>query len=197
MIIKKQNNEMVRRGDRFYKVGEYSEALKCYRNAMDNDCALASARIGIMIERGEHVVCDIGDAETYYRLSAKSGSPFGMYLLGRLLFVSGHSYGRNEGVLLIKKSAKLNFPPALYTLGTMYEHGEGVPQDKNAADHCFKSAADLGHVYAKGVIARREIFSYYGLKNIPLGIWNLLSVIFYTLIEMPKAIIEFDERFKK
>jgi len=50
---------------------------------------------------------------------------------------------------LIKEAADLELPEALYTLGVIYETGDGVTSDMNKASSLFKKAAERGHSRAK------------------------------------------------
>lgn len=50
---------------------------------------------------------------------------------------------------LIEKSANLGFPEAIYTLGVIYETGDGVKSDIAKASSLFRRAAELGHSRSK------------------------------------------------
>lgn len=44
---------------------------------------------------------------------------------------------------------KVDDPRAMYQIGYMYDHGEGVPQDNKAAVEWYQKAAEKGHVKAQ------------------------------------------------
>jgi len=54
----------------------------------------------------------------------------------------------------IKKIAEKGHPEAQYTLGVLYQHGDGdlVPEDPEQAIHWYKKAAEQGHRQAQFVL---------------------------------------------
>jgi uncharacterized protein len=65
-------------------------------------------------------------------------------------------FAKGQEAYLLKDYAKAiqeykndDSPKAMFQLGRMYDHGEGVPQDPKEAAVWYRKAADLGHVRAQ------------------------------------------------
>lgn len=84
---------------------------------------------------------------------------------------SSFSKGRSESIQefekrsfsLIEKAADLGFPEALYTLGVIYESGDGIKSDIVKASSLFCQAAKLGHSRSK---LSYGLDLYYGTNGI-------------------------------
>lgn len=64
----------------------------------------------------------------------------------------------------IEMAAKQEYPDALYTLGVMYDSGDGVDKDALKASSLFKTAAEKGHARAK---LSYGLDLFYGSNGIP------------------------------
>jgi uncharacterized protein len=70
------------------------------------------------------------------------------YQLGRALRASNEENDKAEGLRLIRRAAEADHVAAAYTLGDLYELGEGVPQDYTQARQWYEKAAAAGHALA-------------------------------------------------
>ena len=73
---------------------------------------------------------------------AKKGNPTAQALLGEALLESPDT--EREGVEWLRKSADAGCPDGQYSLGSAYERGTGLPQDKAEALRLFRLASDQG-----------------------------------------------------
>lgn len=64
-----------------------------------------------------------------------------------MFFLDGIHVNKDEvkAIELIKKAAKLNYPPAFDVIGSLYLQGEGVPKNLSESLDNFKKAADFGY----------------------------------------------------
>jgi TPR repeat protein len=78
--------------------------------------------------------------------AAQAGNPLAQYQLGAALLNSGDPEG--QGRDLIVKSAESGFPPAMVSLGKLYQQGTGVPEDYSRAMSLYAGAARSGYAVA-------------------------------------------------
>jgi TPR repeat protein len=141
---------------------EYSEAIKWYRLAADQNNSDAFAALGMMYHDGEGgLPQDYSLAMEWYRKAAEAGSPDGAFGLG-LLYSHGLGVEQNqqEGIKWLRRAAEGGSEEAAkwfqqaadqgladgqYNLGVMYEKGRGVPLDIARAAELYEAAAEQGH----------------------------------------------------
>jgi TPR repeat protein len=131
----------------------YAMALHWYRFAAAQGDADAEYRLGVMYDQGLGVAKNYSEALRWYRLAWQSQAD--------LFLPAFHSLMQNfavntpsslEGVAQTQPSAgSIN---AAYSLGAMYEHGNGVPRDYATALHWYQLAAGLGNPDAKAAAER-------------------------------------------
>ena len=74
----------------------------------------------------------------------------------------------------LKRSAELNYAPALYALGVCYSIGDLVSKNERQATQYFKTAAALGYSKAKYEHGRNLLYGAPGLnKQVESG-WQLI-----------------------
>jgi TPR repeat protein len=105
-------------------------------------------------------------ADPRVRLAAlsRAGSANAQLLLG-LQFLHGDGVDRAEGARWLRLAAEQHNPVAEYYLGSLYEHGDGVPRDNTEAIRWYETAARqgnrkamhaLGIAYAQGEGAKKD-----------------------------------------
>ena len=90
------------------------------------------------------------DEETLRRM-AKPGDLRAQFYLGARLSAGNGGTERNprEAVIWLRKSADQGFPLAQFSLGILYEQGEGVTRNSDEALRWYQAAADQGYALAQ------------------------------------------------
>ncbi len=85
-------------------------------------------------------------AQAKYIVTAETGTAEDKFNLGYTYYVGSKLFEKNasEAAKWYEKAATLGSSKAQYNLGTMYDAGEGVAQDKTRAFYWFKQAAEQG-----------------------------------------------------
>jgi len=131
----------------------YAMALHWYRFAAAQGDADAEYRLGVMYDQGLGVAKNYSEALRWYRLAWQSQAD--------LFLPAFHSLMQNfavntpsslEGVAQTQPSA--GSIDAAYSLGAMFENGNGVPRDYATALHWYQLAAGLGNPDAKAAAER-------------------------------------------
>lgn len=110
--------------------------------------------LGLLFEVGDGIPTDRRKAIRWYRLAAEAGSALAQMNLGLMLLGRGTRERRMEGVEWLKKAARKRHPRALYNLGVAYLRGDGVKEDRRAAERYLRKAAALGDQDARSYLAK-------------------------------------------
>lgn len=86
------------------------------------------------------------------RLRAQQGDPRAEYLVGRS-YMTGASPNYGEAAKWFRQSAAQGSADAEFSLGYLYEHGDGVPRDYQQALFYYSAAAKQGHLTAENNLA--------------------------------------------
>ena len=108
---------------------------------------------------------DDADAVAMINARVKKKDPYAINHLGEQ-YLQGHfglQKDMRKALELFEEAAELDSKEALYSLGSMYYHGEGVEQDKEKGSEFYKKAAMQGCVTSRYNVAMIE-------KN--KGNWN-------------------------
>lgn len=106
--------------------------------------------LGDAYKLGKGTDISLPDAESWYRRAADTGSPLGIYFLGRLYFASKRY---TQAIEVFSVAAESDYAPAVHFLGRMYASGKGVKKDLVKAELLLERASKSGSVLAKGVLA--------------------------------------------
>ena len=135
---------------------DYQEAVRWTRMAAEQGYAEAQYHLGSMYESGSGIPQDYQEAVKWYRMAAEQGNSVAQSSLGTMY---SRGYGvpqcdqeaakwfqmaedqHNQNVLehnqkvleWNKEAAEFGIATAQFTLGSMYYHGNGVPQDYQEA----------------------------------------------------------------
>ena len=74
--------ELFRKGLEYYKAGDYTNAVKYYKQAAEQGVADAQCNLGVCYEKGEGVAKNYTEAVKWYRKSAEQGVAKAQYNLG-------------------------------------------------------------------------------------------------------------------
>lgn len=151
---------IVAEGDRYYEAGNYTEALRRYRQAADQGDTQCQFNVGYMYITGQGVEKDYNEAVRWFRKAAEHENRFAQGYLGWLYL---HGFGVTqdypEAVKWLSKAAEKGDDAAQCNLGWMYRDGLGVQKSDAKAIEWYRRAAEggnlsgqtnLGWMYYKG-----------------------------------------------
>lgn len=94
------------------------------------------------------------------RLAAENGDATAQYMFGQAKATATEDevspYMKKRGLIWLNKSAKQNYPPAMFLLGRLYLYGAGVPKDEKKGLFLIKGAARGEHIEAIRFLAKDE-----------------------------------------
>ena len=122
----------------------FSTALEWYLKAGEAGQAEGYHQAGISYELGRGVTADRAAAVKYLELAAAKKLPAAAYQLAALSLVAPHKEADSAKALKYLKDLGLTESRAMEALGTLYENGQGVPQNFSRAFSWYKKAAEAG-----------------------------------------------------
>lgn len=116
---------------------------------------LAKMYLGDILAKGKHGVTKNGAAGIeWLKRSAAEGSIEGEFGLAWHLLDIGNV---TEALAHYEHLADLDYPPALYVLGSLYYKGEAVERNHPTALRYFLKGEALGHLYAANWVYRMRL----------------------------------------
>lgn len=159
----------LKRGFDLIESGASKEAMETLKILAEKGSPAAPVYIGRMYEDGDGVRQDAGEAMAWYLKAAKYDFPTAHYFLGRLLENRGDYL---EAIKWHEKASENNFIPSTFRLYRIYERGQGVERDLDAALAYLDRASAAGHIFAQRHKSMKMIKGCYGIVNILFGlIW--------------------------
>jgi|GEM_PF-3448516 len=133
---------------------DYTEAIKWYRKAADQNYANAQYNLGACYANGTGVAKDDAEAVKWYRKAAEQHYAPAQNNLGAC-YANGTGVTKNEAeaVKWHRKAADQNNAFAQYNLGVCYANGIGVAKDEVEAVKWYRKAADQNHGTAQYKLA--------------------------------------------
>lgn len=182
-------------GSRYYSgkgvIRDFSEAVKWFRRAADQNFAKAQYNLGFCYSKGEGVKKDDGEALKWYRKAADQNLAIAQTKLGFCYArARGVEKDDREAVNWYRKAADQKFPLAQYNLGDCYANGRGVPKDDAEAARWYRLAADqnlpvaqnrMGACYAigagviKDAVEAAKWYRRAADQNFPFAQYNLAN----------------------
>ena len=126
----------------FYEDKDYDLSFKLFQFLADQKYEKAYINMGLAYDFGEGVSKDPITMQKYYNKAIQSGYYSCAYLLGNYYY-SNKNY--EEAINnFVKCGANENFfkSDALYSLGKMYENGEGIDKSVTQAILCYKKSVE-------------------------------------------------------
>jgi hypothetical protein len=106
-----------------------------------------------MLEQGQGVEKDDGQAALLFRQAADGGFVMAQFKLGAMYRVGlGVPRDYSTAVMWLRKAAEHKYTPAYQLLGLMFADGEGVAKDYVEAQRLFHLAADQGDVLSQRLL---------------------------------------------
>lgn len=143
-------SEDYRLGVEFYEKGEYEEAVKYYRKAVEQDLDSAQYNLGICYIKGQGVRQNEGEAVKWFIKAAEQGLGEAQYNLG-VCYTDGRGVSQSdeEAAKWFIKAAEQGLEKAQFKLGLCYFKGKGVPVSYEGAVKWFKESAEQGNADAQ------------------------------------------------
>jgi TPR repeat protein len=119
-------------------------------------CAHSKGALGSCYVRGHGVASGAARGLALGRESAAAGSCFGQHVVGDCYYIGlgGVAPDYAEAARLYRLAADQGHAPAQYSLGRMFERGQGVAQDRAEAIRWYRLAAAQGYVFAQTSLVR-------------------------------------------
>lgn len=133
----------------------FTEAMKWFRKAADQNYAEAQYSIGMLYDYGLGVRQDFTRAMRWYLLAAAQNHAGAQYCIGMLYDnTAGSVQDFAKAMRWYRLAAAQNHPGALYSIGMLFDMGLGVLPDRTEAREWFQKAAAQGHELATKNIKR-------------------------------------------
>jgi WD40 repeat protein/TPR repeat protein len=130
---------------------DYLKAFAWYQQASDAGDPDACYHLGLLYYEGNGVKKDSDQAWTLFQQAAHGGSTLALTFIGGLYYGAGDYNNARDW---FQKAVDAGNVRAMYCLGYLYEHGQGVPQDYSKARQWYQKAADAGDNDAKQTLLR-------------------------------------------
>ncbi len=144
-------------GDKAFADGNYSEALRCYRDAANAGITAGEHNLAVMYQEGRGVAVDFAEALRLFRRAADKGAAVSQTNLG-LMYYHGQGVAPDaqEALKWIGKAAAQGFAPAEFVMGTILDSGKLLPRDVAKAMEWYRRAAARGHPGARQAVRTHE-----------------------------------------
>jgi TPR repeat protein len=142
-------------GIRYAQLGDYREAVRCYRQAAEQGHAAAQYNLGWCYENGRGAEKDAREAVRWYGKAAEQGHPLAQVRLGHC-YLDGRGVARDAraAVKWFRQAAAQGNARAQLSLGFVYEAGRGVAKDTREAIRWYRKAANQGDKNAVQALRR-------------------------------------------
>jgi len=160
---------------KLYYEGHHQEALEKYLLASQQGDLSAQAFVGQMYFMGEGTLQNYEEAIKWYTAAAMRDHPPAQSRLAYFYFHVRKDIPK--AIEWYQKAVSNGHMVAMWRLGKIYQHGMGVPADKDKALRYFEQAAKLGHIFALRQLAVSLIRGHRGWAQIPLGFRLLAKCI--------------------
>ncbi|MDE1896058.1 MAG: sel1 repeat family protein [Rhodospirillales bacterium] len=138
------------------------KAFQEFLNLAEQGSVWAMARVGYALLFGQGIPLNKAEGEKWLLHAQEVGNEWAMLILANE-YLQQKRY--TDAEMLLSASAKKDYSPALYLLGSTYfKIGE-----KAKARKMLERAAALGHHRAKGALAKGCCLGRFGLASIPDG----------------------------
>jgi TPR repeat protein len=144
-----------RKGHSYFVSENYTEAVKWYRKAAEQNNADAQNALGVCYHNGDGVPQDYAEALKWYRSAAEQGHARAQNNLGDFYYQNGLGLEKDyaEAVQWFRKAAEQRHWAAQFQLAECYSQGHGVAKDDAEAVQWYRKAAEQGSVIAQSRLA--------------------------------------------
>lgn len=140
---------LYQKGNEYYKLANYTEAVKYYSQAAEKGNAAAQCDLAFCYATGKGVPQNDREAFNWYKRSAEQGNKYAQsnlaYYYSEGVAVAQDHY---EAVRWAGKSAEQGYPSGQNRLGSYYYNGQGVAKDYTEAVKWYRKAAEQGNEHA-------------------------------------------------
>ena len=151
------------KGKQYYNNKNYTEAVKCFREAAEKNHAGAQNNLGDCYYYGKGVTQSYEEAVKWYRKSAGQDHAPAQNSLG-FCYQKGYGVPQSyeEAIKWYRKAAEQNYADAQCCLGFCYQNGNGVPQSYEEAVKWYRKAAEQNYADAQNELG----YCYYNGKGV-------------------------------
>ncbi len=166
------------------------ESTRWFRKAAEGGDLDSSYNFGIALLRGEGIERNPAQAALWFRKSAERGHVASVVGLARMLagWREGIEVNQVEAANWALLAAEAGSREAQNMMGTLYQHGQGVPRDYERAVYWYRLAAEqgeplaqsnLGYMYGEGLGVERseelaaKLYTYSAMQGSGIGQANL------------------------
>ena len=137
-------------GKTYYNKGDYTEAVKYFKQAAEEGYVDAQNDLGYCYDKGYGVPQDYKEAVKWYRKAAEQGNAYAQFNLGYCYYYGdGVTQDYNEVVKWFSKAAEQGNAYGQNGLGYCYENGYGVTKNIDTAVEWYRKAAQQGNKTAQ------------------------------------------------
>lgn len=122
-----------------------AKATDLFRQLCESGSAEGCSELGFLLEQGEALPKDLGQAAALYQKSCSSGNGYGCYLAA-ILHENGEGVEKDpaRAAALYERACSLAERSGCSNLGRLYENGSGVLKDESRAVLLYGQACDEG-----------------------------------------------------
>ena len=144
-------------GNKHYKDGNYTEAVKWYRKAAAQGHVYATHNLGNAYYNGRGVEQDYSEAFRFYRIAADKGYAQSQYFLGNEYYNGKKLFTRNyeEAFKWYRKAAEQGHAKAQCNLGNLYQNGLGTEKNYVEAAKWYRKAINNNDDEARESAAKK------------------------------------------
>ncbi|MBW8308678.1 MAG: F-box/SEL1-like repeat protein [Candidatus Paracaedibacteraceae bacterium] len=161
-----------------FKNPNYQKAIKYYNQSIKLGYQYAWVRKGLIYEEGLGGLKDSIAAKYHYKMAGYGNREYAIWQLANR-FRDDNDDFRDDDFLqdyskafeLLKNLANENYNGAHYTLGYMYENGEGVEPDIRMAQELYHKAAEQGDRIAQWLLGAKYEGNEWGEPDYSLAVY--------------------------
>jgi uncharacterized protein len=183
-----ESDALFAEAERLYRAGSYQDAFRIYMVLANGGRIGCQRFIGWMYFCGEGVERNLEQAYAWFSRAADQGDREAIFGAGRTcLLMSRHA----EALEWFSRGCALDFAPACFRLGWMYEHGKGCQRDPAVAFGYLQKAYQGGNLPAGREIA---LLLMRGLR----GVWGrIYGIIFFVKVGTEVIVTAYKDRNSK
>lgn len=140
-------------GSDYYEKGNYTEAVKYFREAAELGHAGAQNTLGLCYYNGIGVTKNMAEAAKWFRKAAEQGHAFAQFSLGQCYaYGVGVTKDAAEAIKWFRKAGEQGLAEAQFLVGSYYFLSKDVTTDYAEAVKWFRKAAEQGHADAQNAL---------------------------------------------
>ena len=169
-----QDDVVFARAQELYRKGSFSESFHLFEELANRGRVGCQRFVGWMYFCGEGVPTDLSKAYDWFTKAAQHGDREAKFGAGSVCLKNGDNAA---ALKWFSDGCGVDFAPACFRLGWMYQAGHGVNADPNRAYELLSKAYSLGHLPAGRLRALMLIKGHRGVFGRAWGPFLLAKVV--------------------